>query len=226
MKNFSILILCAGFGQRMLDLTIDIPKPLLKVNNQTLLGNTINFFQDLGFHELFINTHYKHEKIMNYINNNFKKKSINMIFEPTILGTGGAVKNIFNYTNNKTMCVVNSDIFWNKDNKLDVINFLSDQNNIVDCKLMLSRNKNFHGLKKTTGDFSISNGSISSWQTGEDIFFYSGLQLISKKTFKNMETIFQINNVWNNLINQNKLRGSIAKSNILHIGDKNAFEGL
>ena len=35
-----------------------------------------------------------------------------------------------------------------------------------------------------------------------------------------------INNVWNNLINQNKLRGSIAKSNILHIGDKNVFEGL
>ena len=57
MNNFSVIILCAGFGQRMLDLTLNTPKPLLKINNKTLLGNTINFFLDIGCSEIFINTH-------------------------------------------------------------------------------------------------------------------------------------------------------------------------
>ena len=63
MNKFSLLILCAGFGKRMLDLTTDIPKPLLKVNNKTLLSNTINFFKNLDVMKFFINTHYLHKKL-------------------------------------------------------------------------------------------------------------------------------------------------------------------
>ena len=71
MKNLPILILCAGFGKRMLDLTTNIPKPLLKIRNRILLGNTINFFNDIGFSNIFINAHYLHSKIEKYIINNF-----------------------------------------------------------------------------------------------------------------------------------------------------------
>ena len=57
MPNFSLLILSAGFGRRMLDLTTNTPKPLLKFRNKTLLGNTINFFRDIGCTDIYINTH-------------------------------------------------------------------------------------------------------------------------------------------------------------------------
>ena len=61
MPNYILLILSAGFGRRMLDLTTNTPKPLLKFRNKTLLGNTINFFRDIGCTEIYINTHYLHE---------------------------------------------------------------------------------------------------------------------------------------------------------------------
>ena len=42
------MILAAGFGSRMKDLTEKIPKPLFKIKNTTLLSNTINFFENIA----------------------------------------------------------------------------------------------------------------------------------------------------------------------------------
>ena len=50
-KNMEIktaLILCAGYGKRLNPLTLDTPKPLIKLNNITLLENTINLISSLG----------------------------------------------------------------------------------------------------------------------------------------------------------------------------------
>ena len=56
MKIKTALILCAGFGKRLLPLTNEIPKPLLEINNNKLLDNTINFILQLGIKQIKINT--------------------------------------------------------------------------------------------------------------------------------------------------------------------------
>ena len=224
MSDYSLLILCAGFGKRMLNLTKDIPKPLLKVKDKNLLGNAINFFSEIGFNEIFINTHYLHYRIENYINKNFNNYPINLIYEPTILGTGGGVKNIFNYTQNKKICVVNSDILWQMNNKSDILNFIDNFNDVDHCKILLSYENNFFGLKKNQGDFNIQNGVVSQWSNDNKIIIYSGLQIVSKNIFEQTPTIFSMNKVWNNLINEKKLFGDFMRSNIIHIGDKNTFD--
>ena len=48
MKINTALILCAGFGKRLNPLTLKTPKPLLKINNVTLLENCINIVAKLG----------------------------------------------------------------------------------------------------------------------------------------------------------------------------------
>ena len=47
MKITTALILCAGYGKRLNPLTLTEPKPLLKVNEITLLENCINLIQYL-----------------------------------------------------------------------------------------------------------------------------------------------------------------------------------
>ena len=101
MKNFTLMILCAGFGSRMLNLTRSTPKPLLKYKNKVLLKNTIDFFTNIGCDEILINTHYLHNKIKKYLDKNYKKYPIQIIYEKKILGTGGGVKNIFNHKKEK-----------------------------------------------------------------------------------------------------------------------------
>ena len=87
MKNFTLMILCAGFGSRMLNLTSTTPKPLLKYKNKILLKNTIDFFTNIGCDEILVNTHYLHDKIKHYLKKNFKKYPIQIIYEKKILGT-------------------------------------------------------------------------------------------------------------------------------------------
>ena len=56
MKINTALILCAGFGKRLNPLTLNIPKPLLEINNLTLLENTINLIKSLGIKKIKLNT--------------------------------------------------------------------------------------------------------------------------------------------------------------------------
>ena len=85
MKNFTLMILCAGFGSRMLNLTRSTPKPLLKYKNKILLKNTIDFFTNIGCDEILINTHYLHNKIKKYLDKNYKKYPIQIIYEKKLL---------------------------------------------------------------------------------------------------------------------------------------------
>ena len=45
MKINTALILCAGYGKRLNPLTLTEPKPLLKINEITLLENCINLIK-------------------------------------------------------------------------------------------------------------------------------------------------------------------------------------
>ena len=56
MKINTALILCAGFGKRLNPLTLKTPKPLLKLNNLTMLENCINLNVKLGVKKIFLNT--------------------------------------------------------------------------------------------------------------------------------------------------------------------------
>jgi Nucleoside-diphosphate-sugar pyrophosphorylase involved in lipopolysaccharide biosynthesis/translation initiation factor 2B, gamma/epsilon subunits (eIF-2Bgamma/eIF-2Bepsilon) len=58
MKINTALVLCAGYGKRLNPLTLKNPKPLLKLNNLTLLENTINLIKKLGINNIKLNTFY------------------------------------------------------------------------------------------------------------------------------------------------------------------------
>ena len=223
MKNFTLMILCAGFGSRMLNLTRNTPKPLLKYKNKILLKNTIDFFTNIGCDEILVNTHYLHNKINKYLYKNFNNYPIKIIYEQTLLGTGGGVKNIFNHTKRKKICVVNCDIYWTNQNKSHIENFLNNYQNISYCKILLSKDIKFLGLKKEKGDFNLNKNVVTNWKSKNEKLYYSGLQIVSKNIFNNRKKIFPMNEIWTKLIKKNKITGYIIPSKIRHIGDKKSI---
>jgi MurNAc alpha-1-phosphate uridylyltransferase len=95
MKINTALILCAGFGKRLNPLTLDTPKPLIELNNVSVLETCINLIESLDIKEIFINTFYLKDQIHNFINiKNFKPKISIIEDGKNILDTGGGIKNM------------------------------------------------------------------------------------------------------------------------------------
>ena len=69
MKIKTGIILCAGYGKRLNPITIKIPKPLIEINNLSLLENSINFLKKLKIQNIKINTYYLHNQINDFISN-------------------------------------------------------------------------------------------------------------------------------------------------------------
>ena len=113
MKVKTALILCAGLGKRLKPLTLEQPKPLLKLNNITLLENTINLIKELGIKKILLNTHHLKNKIKNYLSDNKFDVSIDLIDDgDQVLDTGGGIMNMINSTNEKNFLIFNPDTIW------------------------------------------------------------------------------------------------------------------
>jgi len=224
MTSFHLMILAAGYGKRMQNLTHSIPKPLLKINNKELLRHNIDFFMNLGCNKIIINTHYLHDKIQYCIEKHYSDRNIILSYEPTLLNTGGGIKNVLSLLGNKNFIVTNSDILWKKENNQDVLNFVNNYQKIETCKLLLSADNDFEGLKKSEGDFRYKNNQVTRWKKNNPLLYYAGLQIINPIVFNLIEEeSFSINKLWDLLIARANLQGEISNSKIAHIGDINAF---
>ncbi|SVC98977.1 uncharacterized protein METZ01_LOCUS351831 [marine metagenome] len=218
------MILAAGYGKRMKNLTELKPKPLLKINNKELLRHNIDFFINLGCKKIVINTHYLHDQIQNFIEEYYSNRNIQLIYEPTLLNTGGGIKNAIRVLGDKNFLVTNVDILWKEENNKDVLNFINKYQEIETCKLLLAKDDNFLGLKKSTGDFKFENNLIKRWEENDPHLYYTGLQIINPCIFDLIEErSFSLNILWDLLIANKNLEGKILNSNIAHIGDINAF---
>jgi len=224
MTNFKLMILAAGYGKRMKNLTVSTPKALLKIYNKELLKHNIDFFISLGCEKIIINTHYLHHQIKNYINDYYSNTNIKLIYESNLLDTGGGIKNALNYFENKNFLVSNVDTLWNEENKKDVLDFINNYKEIESCKLLLAKENKFLGLKKSKGDFNLKNRLVERWKKNHPYLYYTGLQIINPCVFDLIEQkSFSINILWDLLIANKNLEGKISNSKIIHIGDINAF---
>ena len=108
------MILAAGFGKRILPLTLNCPKPLLKIGEETLLSNTLKFLKLFGVKQVVVNVHYLKEQIIDYINKNKFNLTVHIVKEENkILDTGGGVLNAIQYFSNEAFLIINPDTIWN-----------------------------------------------------------------------------------------------------------------
>ena len=92
MRINTALILCAGFGKRVNPITLKTPKPLLKINNSTLLENCINLIKLIGVKRILINSFHLKEQINEFIENNNFQIEIKVVEDGiNILDTGGGI---------------------------------------------------------------------------------------------------------------------------------------
>ncbi len=219
------MILAAGLGKRMQPLTIKTPKPLLEINNYTLLERAINLLISHGVKEISINVHYLPDQIKSFINRQkFKAKITISNEENLLLDTGGGVlKGTQNFGNNPFF-VINPDTVWSKHylaelKNLEVIYLKNNKPTLLLVNKKLSIDPSFKG------DFNLDNEKIS--KDSENQFIFTGLQIINRNVFTNEKSeVFSMNKVWNKLIKDKNLLGLESNQKFYHLNTYDMYKKI
>ena len=229
MKMFKIktaLLLCAGYGKRLNPLTLKNPKPLLKLNNLTLLENTINLIKKLGINDIKLNTFYLKDQIKIFIEEKNFDVKIEIIEDGNeILDTGGGIFNMINSLNEENFMVFNPDTVWS----IDYLNCIKEMENFYFSKkiqnILMVVNKDLSFDKNLKGDFDLLDNQINKKKLNQYIF--TGCQIINKKVFASIKNkSFSILQIWNDLIKENKLYGYESKNKFYHVTDLEIYNKL
>lgn len=226
MKIKTALILCAGFGKRLNPLTSSIPKPLLKINNITMLENCINVIIRLGINKILLNTFHLSNQIIDFIRD--KNFSIDIeIFEDgkEILNTGGGILNLMSNSQDDDYLIFNPDTLWNEYyvseiNKMQSLYFSNQLSNIL-----LVVNKDLSYDKNLNGDFEFKNNLLN--KNLNKNFIYTGCQILNKDLFNKYGVKnFSISEVWNELLKKDKLNGFESFNKFYHLTNLEIFKKL
>ena len=226
MKINTALILCAGFGKRLNPLTLDIPKPLIKLKDVAILETCINLIESLGIKKIIINSFYLKNQIYDFLRNkNFKIEIIIVDDGEEILDTGGGILNMLNHTNEENVLIFNPDTIWKKNYLEEILEMekLYFSKQIENILLLVDKKLSFD--KNLTGDFELKNNLIS--KTNDKKYIYTGCQILNKKIFTNYKVKnFSIIEVWNSLIEKNELYGFESINDFYHLTDLQTFKKL
>ena len=206
------LILAAGYGMRMDNLTKDIPKPLLKIKNKTLISYAIDLIKNMSFDKIYINTHYKHNMLERFVSENYPDISIS--YEETILGTGGVIKKI---QKNDTV-ILNTDNLWDQsfENELEKSIKFFDENKSFDSVLLInSKNNNF--------DLEVNNEGLINFPSKICNTSFQGCHIIRKNSLHPYPEIFNIQDFWKDCSLNEKIYGYETTKINAHVGTKDEY---
>ena len=173
------MILAAGRGERMGNLTQNCPKPLLKVKGRCLIDWHLIKLCDAGFKDVVINVAYLSKEIIEFVGDGSKwGLDISISEEEQALETAGGIKQAIKHLGDEPFAVINADIFSD-------YNYKNIKNRSLENKrighLVLVNNPE-HNLK---GDFGIMDDGILTMNSERPLTF-SGIAIYDPKFFSEL----------------------------------------
>ena len=226
MQINTALILCAGLGKRLNPLTLKTPKPLLELDNVTILERCINIILKSGAKKIFLNTFHLGNQIFEFIKKKKFPIDIQIIEDgKEILDTGGGILNMIENSDENDFIIFNPDTLWHKEyigeiKKMTNFYFLNKLDNIL-----LSANKKLSFDKNLKGDFNLNNNLLKKNDNND--FIYIGCQILSRSLFEKYKVHrFSISEIWDELLKKDELNGFESSSKFYHLTNLETFKKL
>ncbi len=193
------MIFAAGFGTRMRPLTDTMPKPMIPVAGRPLLDHTLDLIDAAAAGPVVINAHYLADHIAKHLANTPHVIQI----EDPILETGGGLKRAAADLAAPTCFTLNSDAIWAGPNPLNVL----EQNWSDDMgALLLLQHVDQVAGRAPPGDFHMDpSGKLR--RGGDWVFLGAQITTLAPVTAR-PETVFSLNVVWDDLIEQGRVFGA------------------
>lgn len=254
MKNIEqAFIFAAGRGERMRPLTDTIPKPLLKVKDQSIIDYSIHkLLKKDEFKKIFVNGFYLANQIEDHLEN-INSDKIVFSHELEKIETGGGLlfaRDKIDF--NKPLLTINGDIFWqdilpdptfNGKFKVgsgitDDIDLICDEFSKKNCDILLGLKKKeeYFGYDSKIGDFEMDDdGNLTKYEDQEMKYAFVGLSVINPKILleefvSDFGNCFSMSKIYKKLLHENKeikrIKGIELTGKYFHIGDVESLKKI
>ncbi len=218
------MLFAAGLGTRLVPLTNNTPKALVKVNNKTLLQYALEYLIKYNVTDVVINVHHFAQQIKDFVNAIDLDINIYISDESEeLLDTGGGLlkaKDFFSDVNN--FILYNTDIYTSL-NLNDLYNYhiknknlatLAVRNRKTSRYLLFDKNGRMYGWENTLTKEIIICNDITKKQLSS--YAFSGVHIVDSEIFKFLENNenkkFSITKSYIELCCNNKISGFIDNS--------------
>jgi len=212
MSDLTVMILAAGRGKRMGQLTNETPKPLLKFHGKSLIVWHLEKLASAKIKQVIINLSYLGEQISNFLGNGSAwGLNIQYSYEDPVLETAGGIKKALPLIKSNPFVVINSDIYTN----YDYSNFYKFDLKNNQAYLFFTKNPSHN----KSGDYDInSNGNIS--KDGSDMKTFCGIGVYKKEFFFNVPLNLpsKLSDLYDEKIKKGVIKGQMINDLWLDIG--------
>ena len=164
------MILAAGLGTRQLPLTLHLPKPLFPVLNRPLLHRTLGQLEAAGFSKIVINSFHLSHLLLEEVKSYGAKTDIVTLEEPSLLGTGGALRNALPFISlDRPLLVINGDVVTDL-NPARILNLHAGHK--AAATLVVHRRKPWNNV-------AVRHAKVSGFNyTGPDAMAFTGISVL------------------------------------------------
>lgn len=195
------VLMAGGKGERLRPLTLDTPKPLLKVADKPIIDYNIDNMMRYGIEHINVTVNYLGEQIEEHFKEPVNGIQIKCVREGRFLGTIGSL-DIIKEWHNDTILLMNSDLFTNIDFEAFYLHFLKHDADMSVAAVPYNVNVPY-------GIFEIENTrEIKSIKEKPTYYYYAnaGIYLIKRELLKLIpkDTFYNATDFMAELIGMNK----------------------
>ena len=222
------MVLAAGFGKRMLPLTKDMPKPMVKVDGATLIDRVLDRLENAGVTRAIVNVHYCGRVLIEHLKTRSSPKIEISDERDILLDTGGGIVRALPLLGKNPFFLVNSDSIWIEGAAPNLSRLAAAYDKTrMDALLLLASTAGAVGYSGA-GDFTMNSEGLLTKrdELGIAPFVYAGAAILHPRLFSDAPPgAFSLLRSFEKAEAQNTLYGLRLDGTWMHVGTPDAIRG-
>lgn len=178
------MVFAAGLGKRMLPLTEDMPKPLIKVAGKALIDYSLDSLAQAGIERAVVNTHYFPDMLKDHVLDREGRPEVFISYEKELLDTGGGVFKALPLLGARPFISVNSDSIILDGKKSAFKRMFEEWEKLDGDVLMLLQPVEKAVGYDGEGDFGLTeDGRLTRSKSGSAPYVFTGAMIMRPEIF-------------------------------------------
>lgn len=213
------MVFAAGLGTRMRPLTLQTPKPLVRVAGQSLIDYALDDCAAAGVETAIVNVHHLADQIEAHLVGRVAPKIIISDERARLLDQGGGIRKVLPWIGEAPFFVWNTDAFWFDAPRANLLSLAQAWDpEKMDAALLLAPTHGSIGVD-WEGDFDLTPQGRIIRPAGPKPFVYAGVGLLKPQLFaQQTQEAFKLAPIFFAAAEQGRLFGVVSQGLWLHVG--------